>query len=184
VSAPLPGKAKQAEPYEPRVLRLEPGNTHIFEGTFALMHCSVKNEGLYRGVFAVLLFPISHPNRFISLRCTDEADKIQEIGVIDRLGDFPEEAQTVIRASLQKQYYEQTILRIHVIKCEYGLLFLDVETQRGREKLMMPWRHERAQDFGEDGKVLIDAFDNRYVIPNVSALTPAEQRRFRSFIYW
>ena len=34
------------------------------------------------------------------------------------------------------------------------------------------------------GKVLIDVNDNRYLIPDVNALSPREQGEFRRYIYW
>ena len=166
------------------VRRLTPENIKIFEGTFSLLHCAVKGDTLYRGVFAVLMFPISHPNRYISLRYTDLDDKDKEVGVIEDLNAFPPEQQRLVRESLAKQYYEQIISRVYEVKCEYGLLFFDVETQRGREQFMMPWRYDRAEDFGASGKVLLDALDNRYIIPDLDDLPPADRRRFTSYIYW
>jgi hypothetical protein len=48
----------------------------------------------------------------------------------------------------------------------------------------MRWQTDRAQDYGEHGKVLIDAFENRYLIPNVSKLSKAEVNIFTRFVYW
>jgi len=166
------------------VRRLTPDTTHIFEGTFSLLHCAVKDDTLYRGVFTVLLFPVTHPDSFVSLRHTDDKDKVLEIGVIEDLRAFPEDQQKLVRAALSRQYYEQIITRIYTVKCEFGILFFDVETQRGREQFMMPWRIDRAEDYGHNGKVLLDALDNRYIVPDVLALPPADHRRFTSYVYW
>jgi hypothetical protein len=166
------------------VRRLTPETTTVFRGTFSLLHCVVKGDDLYRGVFAVMLFPISHPDRFVSLRYTDVADKIREIGVIEDLSEFAPDQQELIRASLAKHYYENIITRVYSVQCEYGLLFFDVETQQGRTQFMMPWRYDRAEDYGASGKVLLDANDNRFIIPDVSGLPPAERQRFTNYIYW
>lgn len=177
--------ARAAEERPPTgVRRLTPENTTVFEGTFSLLHCAVKGDDLYRGVYAVMLFPISYPERYISLRYTDEEDRPREVGVIEDLNAFPPEAQRLVRASLRKHYFEKTILRVHDVHCEFGQLFFDVETPDGREQFVMPWRYDRAEDFGEKGKVLFDALDNRYVITDVNALPPADRRRFTSYIYW
>ena len=69
---------------------LTPETATIFEGTFSLLHCAVKNDNLYRGVFAARMFPIRHPDRFISLHYTDVDEKDREIGVIVDLDPFPE----------------------------------------------------------------------------------------------
>jgi len=167
------------------VRRLNPQDTRLFVATFGLLHCEVKGDTLYRGVFPVRMCPIRHPHRYIALRYTDHADdKEKEIGVIEELLEFPNDQQELIRQSLARQYYEQVIERVFKIRHEYGLLFFEVQTQRGKEAFTMPWRADRAEDYGEDGKVLLDAHDNRYIIPDVHALPATDQVRFTSFIYW
>ena len=163
---------------------LPPETTTIFEGTFSLMHCAVKDDTLYRGVFAVLMFPIRYPDRFVSLRYTDLKEKEREIGVIVDLSVFPEPARKLVKANLLKHYYEQIIQRVYSVENKWGLLFFDVETQLGRQQFIMPWRGDRAEDFGPNGKVLLDAYDNRYIIPDLAQLPPADRRAFTSFIYW
>lgn len=166
------------------VRRLRPDTTRIFEGAFSLLHCAIAPHDQFRGVFAVLLFPIRHPDRYISLRYTGARDKVREIGMIEDLQEFPEPAQHLVRASLRKQYHEQIIAQVHEVNCRYGLLFFEVTTQHGRQEFIMPWRYDRAEDYGENGKVLLDALDNRYVIPDVNALPAKDRHRFTSYIYW
>ncbi|MBN2450211.1 MAG: DUF1854 domain-containing protein [Lentisphaeria bacterium] len=166
------------------VRRLTPEITTVFEGTFSLLHVGVKGDTLYRGAFAARMFPVRHPDRFISLHYTDAADKEQEIGLIEDLAAFPEEQQALVRQSLGRNYHEKVIQRVYSVRCDFGLLFFDVETQFGREDFVMPWRYDRAEEYGEKGKVLLDSFDNRFVIPNVEALPGPDQQRFTGFIYW
>lgn len=166
------------------VRRLIPETTTIFKGTYSLLHCSVEGDMLYRGVFAVRLFPVQFPDRYLSLHYTDADDKDKEIGVIEDLNAFSPEMQYLINESLSGHYYEQIIKRVNKIKCDHGLLFFEVETQRGEEKFVMPWRGDRAEDYGKQGKVLLDAMDNRLIIRDVEELPSADQRRFVSYIYW
>jgi hypothetical protein len=175
---------RKQDAHSTSVRRLTPDNANVFEGTYSLLHCRVREDELYRGVFCVLMFPVSHPRHFISLRYTDEKDKVREVGIIEDLRVFSEEQQRLIRTSLDRHYYEQRITRINKITNEFGVLAFDVETDRGRRQFMMPWRIDRAEDYGSEGKVLLDALDNRYIIPNVSDLPSADARRFTSYIYW
>lgn len=163
---------------------LTPETTSIYEGTFSLLHCAVKNDTLYRGVYAVRLFPVRAPHQFIALRHFDLEGQDLEIGVIPRLQDFPQEQQALVRTSLASYYYEQIISRIYRVESKYNLLFFDVETQRGREQFVMHWRTENAEDYGESGKVIIESLGNRYIIPDLSELPVADQRRFTSYVYW
>jgi len=165
------------------IKRLIPANTDIFEGEFSLLHCRV-DDILFRGVFAVRLFPIRHPGHFISLNYTTPEDKTREIGVIETLSDFPDEVIRLVERTLEKYYYEQHISRIYRIKLKYDLLFFDVQTHRGREEFILPWRHDRTEEYDVHGKVLLDALDNRYIIPNVLALPERDRKELTRFIYW
>ena len=174
-----------AEKPQTGVLWLTPSNAHVYESDFSLLHCRVEREdAVYRGVFAVLMFPVRHPKRFVSLRYFNSSGREEEIGVIENLRDFPREEQRLIKQRLSRHYHEQVILRIYQIQSEFGLLFFDVETQRGREQFVMPWRADCAEAFGEKGKVLRESLGNRYIVPDIEALPPADQRRFTSHIYW
>ena len=166
------------------VRRLHGEETVIFEGTFSLLHVAIKGDQTYRGVFAVRMFPVRNPTRYISLRYTDSKEKEHEIGVIEDLSSFPKDQQDLVHRSLALHYHEQIIRRVFSVEYRFGLLFFDVETQRGREQFVMPWRGDRAEDYGERGKALLDAFDNRFIIPCVEDLPTADHQRFTSFIYW
>ena len=89
-----------------------------------------------------------------------------------------------MRASLERHYYEQIISGVHEVRNEFGLLFFDVQTQRGREQFIMRWRHDRAEDYSSNGKLLLDVSDNRYIVPDVAELPPADRRRLTKYIYW
>jgi len=165
--------------------RLTPESTKIFQGAFSLLHCQVAGDAtLYRGVSAVRMFPVSQPDAYISLRYTDAEDKDQEIGVIERLAAFPASVQELVRATLRKQYHQLTITRVLNVTCKYGLLFFEVETTVGSSSFMMPWRQDRAEECGAFGKILLDSLDNRYLIPDIRELPPADRRTFTSYIYW
>jgi len=181
-ATPQAGAPENALP--PGVQRLTPVETTIFEGTLSVLHCAVRGGQLYRGVFAVRLFPVRQPDRFISLRYTDADDKDVEIGVIEDLAVFPEEQRALVARDLRAHYHEKIIHRVFDVRYEFGLLFFEVQTQVGREAFSMPWRGDRAEEYGETGRVLLDALDNRYIIPDVDALPAADRHRFTSFIYW
>ena len=151
------------------VRRLRPESTKIYADDRGLLHGDVDGV-THSGLFAVRLFPIRHPDHYISLAYTDHEDKVREIGVIEDLATFPEESVRLIRKTLSKHYYEQQVERIFSVKLEHGLLFIDAQTHRGRERFIVPWRHDRAEEYDEHGKVLLDALDNRYIIPDLRQL--------------
>lgn len=167
------------------IRRLRPEEIRLSEGDHGMIRCEVAgSSAAHEGVAASLLFPITHPESFVSLRYTDETEKEREIGVLENLADLPAKNRELVQRSLVKQYHEQIIRRILSIKCKWGQLFFTVETQRGVEEFVMPWRQDRAEDFGTTGKVLLDSLNNRYVLPDFEALSAREKRVFKNFVYW
>lgn len=164
---------------------LTPGDTRLFIGRLGSLHCIVDDRDAYANVHCILTFPIHFPNNYISVCYSDDKGKEHEIGVIKTLDGFPEDAQQLIRESLGRHYFEQIITRVFDVRWEYGLLFFDVEVSGGdRKKISMRWQHNRALEYGKDGKVLLDTYDNRYVIPKVQELPQADRNRLTRYIYW
>lgn len=163
---------------------LTPENTRLFTGRLGSLHCVVDNSEAFANVYCLFCFPITFPDRYISVSYTDAAAKEQEIGVILDPAAFPEETRALVTKSLNRHYFEQLIDRIIAVKFEYGLLFLTVETREGKREFMMRWEQSKALDHGKSGKVLLDAHGNRYVIPDMGALPKADRERLVRFIYW
>lgn len=163
---------------------LQPATTTLSRGAHGMLRCEIAGIGSFDGVKAVRLFPITQGDQFISLRHTDEAEKDRELGVIEKLADFPPQAVSEVLACLSSHYHERVIQKIERIKHQYGQLFFTVETDAGRTEFVMPWRHDRAEEYGTKGRVLLDSLNNRYLIPDIEALPPRERRKLLTYIYW
>ena len=173
---------------------LEPGDCEIrgatHGGVEVELNDRIVNEfdnqpnNIYRGVFAVNLFPATNPNDYISLRIWDREGREVEIGILRRIDEWEMEAQIMVRAALERRYWLQTVTGVDSIKMEMGHLTLDVRTLHGPRKFTMRWSQAQVQDFGESGKVLLDLDDNRFLVPDVEALPPKEQELFLRYVYW
>lgn len=164
---------------------LDPKKVFIHLGNYNTLHVTITQDRIYPGVWARLIFPVSAPDRYISLQYpTADDEKDHELGVIRDLNEFPEAARRLVLNSLAKQYFIRMIKNIHSIKFKYDLLEFDVTTDQGRKSFLMRWQVGRSQDYGENGKMLIDAFDNWYLIPDVEKLSASERSIFTRFIYW
>jgi ATP-binding cassette, subfamily B, bacterial len=162
---------------------LTPENCRIHLGNLGALHVTVKGEGIYGGIFTAYDFPVAYPSNYISIVQTDE-DQDTEVGVIRDLAEFPESDAALVRQALNRRYFIHTITRLKSIEMQYNMLFLEVSTDKGDRSFFMRWAQDRAVDFGENGKVLIDVDDNRYLIPNLDAMAPRERLDFQRFIYW
>lgn len=168
--------------HHPRML--DPATTKITQDEAGTMDVEIPGDGLYRSAFALRCLPAHYPNRYISLRYMNVKKRIVEIGLIDDLAGWPAEARTRVEESLAKRYLVHVILSIKSIAGYTGYLELDVLTEHGPRTVMLRWQGDKAHDYGENGKMLIDTDENRYLIPNLDDLPDRERKLFERYIYW
>ena len=163
---------------------LTPRIADICVGDHNMLHVTVTNEATYAGVFAVRCVPVQHPKRYISLQYTNSQDRQQEIGLVRDVDEWPPATQDLIRQALLRRYFVHDIKRIESItRCQNFLTFT-VDTDQGPVVFSIRYTEDSAQDYGPSGKMLLDAEDNRYLIPDVAALPKRDRRLFERYIYW
>lgn len=141
-------------------------------------------DAVYRGVFAVNLFPATMPDDYISLRTWNRDGTQQEIGILRKLDEWPADGQAIVRQALERRYYLQHVTGIDQMRLDMGRLTIDARTAHGPRRFVMRWNQSQVQDFGERGKVLLDLDENRYLVPDVEALPPGERELFQRYVYW
>jgi len=171
-------------PPQTEVRYLTPDMCTIHLGTFGALHVTVKNEAIYGGVYAAYAFPVVHTNEYISLLQRMPEGEDQEVGVIRNLNEFPADQADLVRHALARRYFIHTITRIGEVGLKYGFISFEVETDKGKVDFLMKWQGDRAVDYGDRGKVLIDVYGNRYLIPDLDKLPPKERTEFTRYIYW
>ena len=176
---------EMTKPDPTRVRFLTPAMCKIHLGNHGALHVTVTNERIYGGVYAACAFPVAHPSRYISL-IQSTGKKDVEVGIIRDLDEFPPEAATLVREALERRYFVHTITRIRRVESKYNnsILAFDVDTDKGTLSFFMRWQLDRAVDYGQRGKVLIDLDNNRYLIPDTEKLSPAERGDFTRYVYW
>ena len=182
----LPNANEDAAPQidQTRVRYLTPEMCRIHIGSHGALHVTVTGERIYGGVYAAHAFPVAHAEEFISMIHTGGDARDREIGIIRHLTTFPPEEAQLVREALARRYFVHRITRIHKVGWRYGMVRMDVETDKGRIEFLMPWKSDRAVDYGPRGKVLIDVENNRYLIPDLQELPPKERQDFQRVIYW
>jgi hypothetical protein len=157
----------------------------IHVGTHGALHVTVKDDRIYGGVYAAYAFPVAYPDGYISLIHTaGRGAKDVEIGIIRGLSDFPPQQAELVRQALARRYFVHVVTRISHVGWKYGFIAMDVLTDKGPASFLMRWQADRAVDYGQRGKVLIDVDENRYLIPDMDNLSPKELTDFRRYIYW
>ncbi len=162
---------------------LTPRNTHLRVAERGTLQVAVGDE-VHDGVFAVRALPATCPEQFVSLRYADEEGQEHEIGMVHSLSEWPADRRELLEHALRRRYFIRAITEIESIELTYGLLTFRVRTDRGPAEFMMRNSHGQAQDYGDNGKLLIDVDDNRYLVADVNALPRRQQTLFRRYIYW
>jgi ATP-binding cassette subfamily B protein len=154
-----------------------------------LLERSSVDEGapprrLAAGVFIVPCFPATLPEEYLSVRTWDQQGDEVELGLIRRLADWPEAEATIVRTAVGRRSLVRPVRRVRQTTLARGYLALDVETDDGPARFSIRWTPSQAVDFGEDGKMLIDTDENRWCVPSVALLQPADRERFLRYVYW
>ncbi|MFM7034719.1 MAG: DUF1854 domain-containing protein [Planctomycetia bacterium] len=139
---------------------------------------------LAAGVFVVPALPATHPEEYLSVRGWSDDGEEQELGMIRSLAGWPHEDAAIVRDAIARRTLVRTIRRVHEVRLSQGYLDFDVDTDAGRRRFTTRWTQSQAVDFGSDGKLLIDAEDNRWVIPRLADLPKADRERLLQYIYW
>ncbi len=167
-----------------RLVWLDPARHYFQTGSYDELELWRDDERLATGLFVVRTFPASHPQQYLSVRGWNEAGDEIELGMLRDLEEWPDESAKVLLQALERRYLLREIRRIHSIDLRAGYLDFDVETAAGREKFALRWTQSQAIDFGENGKLLIDTEENRYLVSDLSKLPKAQSEKFMQYVYW
>ncbi len=145
---------------------------------------STDGESSYAAVFCIRTLPARYPNHYISIRSWDEKGDEIELGMIADPAKLDDKDRAIVHASLDMHYLMRPISRVYTVDLSHGYLDMDVETDAGRETFTVRWTASQAIDFGDDGKLIIDTNDNRYLVRDVFKLPKPDREKFLQYIYW
>ena len=185
---PAPENAASSETDKPRErpeLNWLSPNDHAFRrGEFGQLELWRDEEKLGSGIFILRTFPASHPSEYLSVRgWNSEGDEI-ELGMIRNLADWDSDGRAEISEALERRYLLREIESINTASLKFGFVDFDVQTNTGNAKFSMRWTQSQAIDFGENGKLIVDTEENRYLVRDIAALSPADQEKFLQYVYW
>ncbi len=162
---------------------LEPGRDALLFADNDRIDCRCDGA-VTTGVFVVRCLPATRPEEYLSVRGWNESGEEIEIGMIRSIAAFDDGTRAAAVAAIARRSLVRTITRIHSMELSHGYLDCDVETDVGRRRFTLRWTQSQAVDYGPEGKLLIDGDDDRYVIPRIDGLPPADRERFLRHIYW
>ncbi len=125
------------------------------------------------------LFPISDPNRFITL--LDENER--EIAFVRDLAEVDPDTARAITECFSEYYMIPKITRLLGSEEKFGTLKWTVETDRGVVTFRIRNRHSDIKQLRGTTRIIIrDSNDNRYEIPDYTLLDPTSRKFLFSYL--
>ena len=163
---------------------LKPEFTRLRRGPARELQVEVAGEENYRGVFSLWCFPITFPNRYITLSYHDTEGRTREIGIIENLADWPKESQALVKNALLQHYLFHYVEKVYSVRKFSQFLSVRARTHIGNVDFVLRHSSDSAKNYGANGKMLIDIEDNLYIVPDINALSRTERDTFERYIYW
>jgi len=131
-----------------------------------------EGEETWREVALVRLFPLSEPERWVSVLDKDG----KEVGVLLELRELSSENLALAREELRRRYLVPQIARVLSCRDRFDLVEWTVQTDRGKRQFLTRNLREQIKEPTASRLTLTDVEGNRYDIPNVTALDPLSRR--------
>jgi len=130
----------------------------------------------WREVALVRLFPLSEPERWISLIAKDG----KEVGIVRELAALGPGNLHLARQELRRRYLVPQIQRIIACRARGDVVGWVVETDRGRRKFLTKGIRDQVKEPAPRRLTIIDVEGNRYDVPDLFALDPESRRRLEA----
>ncbi len=147
------------------------------EGGFVGVRINGEDKG---NVSIIRTFPLTDCNAFLSVRLMDS--KQEEVGIIEKLSDFDEKTVAIIDKQLKLRYFMPKITKVLSVKEEYGYTYWTVETDKGNAKFASSAGSSGAIIPHGNGVIIKDSNENRYLIEDLSKLTPKEMKKLDLYL--
>jgi Domain of unknown function (DUF1854) len=133
----------------------------------ATLRLTIEEDRSYLKVSILRAFPLSDPNRFLSVR--DGAN--QEVGLIANPEQLIAENRKLVEEYLERHYIVPVVTRIVAAKERFGTVDWTMETDRGVCRFTTRNLRENVQRPAPGRIILNDVDGNRYDIRNIGDLS-------------
>lgn len=174
------GKIRKTSSSSAEILRLTPENA-VFSSKNGFPSLTLNHNGeekFYQKVSLRRSFPFDMLWQYISV--LDEDDT--EVGLIFDVSDFGESAE-LLKAELEKRYYEPKIFSVISLKERYGFSYWKVLLSDNRTvDFTMQDTFRNIIRAGEDKVILLDVDGNRFVIESIKALDKKSYKKIELYL--
>lgn len=171
-----PPRASAGEPLYREAL--DPAKLNVFTDGSGRTRLTIAGDRSCLDIGAACAFPLTDPEHQIGL--LDNADR--SIGMLASLDGLDETSAAAIRDCIRNRYFIPEIRRVLKMKEEFGIVYCELETDRGRRELVARGLRDSLVDMGVGELMLSDVDGNRFRIRDWRKLDSASRRRLANFI--
>ncbi|MCP4642341.1 MAG: DUF1854 domain-containing protein [bacterium] len=157
---------------EPHFDYLDPESLRLYRDESGRLRLVIEANRSYLDVKVVRAFPFSQPDQFISF--LDDRDKA--IGLLERLDALDADSRDTATAELRRRYFIPTIRQVLSLREQYGVIYVEVDTDYGRREFVAKGLRDAIVDLGGGELLICDVDGNRYRVTDWRKLNTASRR--------
>ncbi len=144
-----------------------------------LVKLTMKDGTVYENLEPRMLFPFTNHTMYITLLDNHE----KELGFVRDLEEIDEDSRKALEECFHEYYMIPKITRVLACEDKFGTLKWTVETDRGEITFRIRNRHSDIKHLWGTKRVIVrDANDNRYEIPDYTAMDAKSNRLLFSYL--
>jgi len=156
----------------------DPGRIRLYRDKTGRLRLTIQDDRTYLDVRAARAFPISDPDHHIGL--LDGRDRC--IGMLNDLEGLDEESRRLVEEALANRYFVPVITRVHRLTEEFGVVYCNVETDRGHREFIVRGLRDNLEDVGDGELMVTDTDGIRYRIRDWRELDERSRAQLECFI--
>ena len=170
----------QPDTISPDTLKTEyvaPDRCVFFETEGGFTGAEINGEKHARVILKRAL-PYAAPADYICITDTER----NELGIIERIGDFSPEQQKLIEKELSLRYFMPVVSEIHAIKEKMGHFYFDVTANGVKKSFTVKDLSKNVRTHGKNVDIT-DIDGNRYRIEDLAAISKRSRRKLEPYLY-
>ncbi len=153
------------------IVFLDPKHCRFYRPDGEELWLDIANDRTVLSVTASCAFPLTDPEHYIGI--TDGLGR--EVGLLYDLRQLDHESRKEVEEELRRRYFVPKIERINSIRIEFGIVYWDVETDKGPTEFIIRGIRESIYEISPGRFLIQDVESNRFEITDVSKLDHRSQ---------
>jgi len=153
---------------------LDPEDVRVFRGEDGRVYASIKDEVTLISPAFVRSHPLTDPDRYIAIKGTIPKEGMEargdEFGLLRHWRRLEPESRRLVEGQLARRYLHPRLTRIVSLREYSGVQVAVFETDRGVREVTLRDVRDNVIYLDSNRVLITDAENNRYDIPDLSAL--------------